>query len=115
MFKVAALLSTAESSTRVIGATHIKRALGMLEENERYMEAILASVMASDTGDVTERVLEVIRRMGKVSHTDLLRKCWRIADAQTLAMMLQTLIGGGEVEEIITSDNKTRIYKIKGR
>ena len=115
MFKIAALLSIAESSTRVIGASHIKRALGMLAENERFMETILASVMASEVGDVTERILEIIRREGKISHTDILRKCWRIADAQTLTMMIRTLIESGEVEEIVASDNKTRIYKIKGR
>ena len=115
MFKVAALLSVAESSTRVIGVSHIKRALGMLEENERFMEAILASVMASEVGDITERILEVIRREGKIAHTDILRKCWRIADAQTLSMMLRTLIEGGEIDEVIASDNRTRIYKIKGR
>ena len=115
MFKVAALLSVAESSTRVIGASHIKRALGMMEENERHMETILASVMASEVGDTTERILEVIRREGKITHTKVLQKCWRIADAQTLTMMLRTLIESGEIDEIITSDNKTRIYKIKGR
>ena len=115
MFKIAALLSVAESSTRVIGASHIKRALAMLEENERFMESILASVMASEAGDVTERILEVIRREGKIAHTDILRKCWRIADAQTLSMMLRTLIEGGEIDEVIASDNRTRIYKIKGR
>jgi len=115
MFKIATLLSVGESSTRVIGASHIKRALGMLEENERFMESILASVMASEVGDITERVLEVIRREGKIAHADILRRCWRIADAQTLSLMLRTLVEGGEIDEIVASDNRTRIYKVKGR
>lgn len=115
MFKIAAILSVADSSTRIIGATHIRRALGMMEENEKFMETILSSVMASEVGDVTEHILEAIRREGKMAHHELLRKCWRIADAQTIAMMIRTLIEGGEIEEIMASDNKTRIYKIKHR
>lgn len=115
MFKVAAILSASDSSTRIIGASHIKRALGMLEENERYMETILSSVMSNETGDVTERILEIIRRDGKISHMEMLKKCWRIADAQTLSLMIRTLVESGQVEEIVASDNRTRIYKIKGR
>jgi len=115
MFKIAALFSVAESSTRVITAAHIKRALGLMEENERFMEPIIASIMASQVGDLTERVLEIIRREGKITHPEMLRKCWRIADAQTITMMLRTLIDSGEVDEVVTSDNKTRLYKIKGR
>ena len=115
MFKIAALFSVAESSTRVITAAHIKRALGLMEENERFMEPIIASIMASQVGDLTERVLEIIRREGKITHPEMLRKCWRIADAQTITMMLRTLIDSGEVDEVVTSNNKTRLYKIKGR
>jgi len=115
MFKIAALLSIAENSTRVIAASHIKRALALMEENERYMEPIVASIMASQTGDLTERLLEVVRREGKVTHPELLRRCWRIADAQTLTLLIRTLIESGEVDEVISSDNKTRVYKIKGR
>lgn len=115
MFKVAALLSISESSTRVIEAHHIKRALGMMAENEVFMESIISSVMSSAVGDTTEKILEVIRRTGKISHSDLLKRSWRIADAQTISLMLRTLIEGNEIEEIVSSDNRTRIYKIKGR
>jgi hypothetical protein len=115
MFKVAAILSASESSTRVIGAAHIKRALGMLEENERFMDNILSSVMANEVGDVTERILEIVRRDGKITHMEMLRKCWRIADAQTLSTMIRTLVESGQIEEVVASDRITRIYKIKGR
>ena len=115
MFKIASLLSLSESSTRVISVGNVNRALMMLEENEKYMEAIVASVVSSVVGDVTEHVLEIIRRAGKITHPELLRKCWREADAQTLTLMIRTLTESGIVEEVITSDNKTRIYRIKGR
>lgn len=113
MFKIATLLSISENSTRVISVGNIKRALMMLEENEKYMESVVASVMSSAVGDVTEHVLEVIRRNGTISHTDLLKKCWREADAQTLALMVRTLIEGGIIEECIATDKKTRMYKIR--
>ena len=115
MFKIAGLLSLAECSTRVINASHIKRALNMLEENEEFMQAILDSVVASAVGDVTEKILEIIRRSGKIVHSELLRKCWRVADSQTLSLMLRTLVEGNEIEEVIASDNKTRVYTIKAR
>jgi GMP synthase PP-ATPase subunit len=79
------------------------------------LEAIVASVVSSAVGDVTEHILEFIRRAGKITHTELLKKCWREADAQTLALMVRTLIEGGEIEEVVASDNRTRVYKVKGR
>ncbi len=115
MFKIAILLSIAESSTRIIEAGHIKRALALMAENEQYMEAILSSMIASDVGNTTEKVLEIIRREGKITHADLLKRCWRVADAQTLSLMVRTLIEGNEIDEILASDNKTRLYKIKPR
>ena len=113
MFKIAALLSVAESSIRVIEAGHIKRALALLEENEQYMEAIVASVISSAVGDTTEKILEIIRRERGITHADLLKKCWRYADSQTMALMVRTLIEGNEIDEIVASDNKTRVYKVK--
>lgn len=115
MFKVAALLSIAESSTRVIGASHIKRALALMEENEQHMEAITASIVSSTIGDTTERVLEVIRRTGKITHSDLIKRCWRLADAQTLSILIRTLIESNEIEELLSTDNRTRIYRAKPR
>ena len=115
MFKIAGLLSIADSSTRVIEAPHIKRALELLAQNEEFMEAILASVVASITGDITEKVLEIIRRSVQISHSDLLKRCWRVADSQALALMVRTLIEGNEIEEVVATDGKTRLYTVKRR
>lgn len=113
MFKIAGLLSVADSATRIIEPRHIKRALELLSQNEEFMEAILASVVASITGDITEKVLEIIRRSVQISHTELLKKCWRVADSQALSLMVRTLIEGNEIEEVIATDGKTRLYTVK--
>jgi hypothetical protein len=115
MFKIASILSIAESSNRIISADNIKRALSMLAENEVHMENILSTVISSPTGDVTERILELVRRYDKIEHTEVLRKCWRYADAQQLTLYIRTLVDSGEIIEIVSADNRKRNYRIKGR
>ena len=115
MFKVACLLSVAESSNRMIDKSHIDKALFMLEENEKNLGAIIASVVANTIGGDTERVLELIKRApgGKIKHSDLLRKCWRFATAEGVNQMIRTLVESKEVSEHLTSDNRTRLYQVK--
>lgn len=116
MFKIASLLSISEGNNRSIDSTHIKRALNMLAENEVNLGAILASVVASAVGGETEKVFDMIRREGKILHTELLRKCWRTVKAVELNEIVKTLIDSGEIEEIVATDNRSRWYKVrKGR
>lgn len=115
MFKIAALLSLGENSSRMIEHTHINRALLLLEENEKYLETVISSVVASSVGGDTERILELIQRTGKIKHSDLLRKCWRFATAQDVSVIIRTLIESNEIDEVVASDRKTRIYRIRER
>lgn len=115
MFKLASLLSISESNNKVVSHVHIHRALGMLNENERNLGDIIASVVATAIGGDTERILDLIRKHKTIAHTDLLRKCWRFADAAAISSMVRTLIESNEITEETASDGRTRIYKFGGR
>lgn len=115
MFKVASLLSLSESDEKVIEERHIKRALDLLAKNEENLGSIIASVVATVVGGDTEKILEIVKRAGVISHTELLRKCWRIATAEAISVMVRTLIESEEVEEFMSTDNRQRFYKIRER
>lgn len=112
MFKIATILSIAETSNMVIDNTHIRRALILLTENEQALEEVISSVATNIFGETTEKLFEIIRKHGKISHSDLLRKCWRFAKASEINEMLQTLIEGGEITQVLSTDNKTRFYSV---
>lgn len=115
MFKIASLLSASESSTRTIEHTHINKALFMLEENERNLEAIIASVVATAVGGETEKILEIVKTSGEIAHSELLRKCWRFASAADVNQMLKTLLESKEIVELISKDGRSRSYRVKKR
>ena len=113
MFKLATVLSVAERSDLLIDETHIKKALAMMEHNERRLGSVLDSVTSTIVGGSTERILTIIKKFGDISHKDLLGKCWRSASAADLSEMMKTLVESAEVEAFIGKDN-TRWYKAKG-
>ena len=112
MFKLATVLSVSENSTLLVEAHHIERALKLLEHNEKYLNTILESVTSSDIGGDTEKVLMIIKKFGRIQHTNLLRKCWRYADAMAFGAMITTLLESGEIEMFLDKQN-TRWYKVK--
>ena len=112
MFKVATLLSVSETSDLYIKDTHIKESLGLLEENERNLGSIIDSVSSTKVGSIIEKVHAVIKRRGRMSHSDLLQKCWRLANSQEMAIIIKTLLESGEINEVI--DGRNRYYEIKG-
>src|SRR3990167_9982057 len=110
MFKISTLLCLAESDVPWIEARHITKALAMMAENEVNLSTILASVTATETGSVTEKILGIVRREEKITHTDLLRKCWRFASAVELAEHVKTLVDSKELVEIF--DGRNRCYEV---
>jgi len=114
MFKIATILSVAESDDLIIRKEHIQMSLDMLKINERSLNAIISSVVASDVGKSAEFVYNIIDRHGPIEHSKLLQKCWRNGTAQEVTMHVRTLIDCGEVTEVVTGKNK-RLYNIKGK
>ncbi len=115
MFKVATILSLAERDDLVITHHHIHEALSILERNEEKLGEIMAAVETTPVGGVAEKIYEIVKRSGPISHSELLRRSWRFATAQDVAIHLRSLIDGDEIEEFFDKDGKTRKYVIKGR
>lgn len=112
MFKVATILSVAERGDLIIEADHIKRALNMMSKNEVDLGNVMSSVTAAPVGGLMERVLDIIKREKRITHSDLLRKCWKFATAEDVSLYMKTLVESKEVIETLSSDNRTRIYQI---
>jgi hypothetical protein len=112
MFKVATILSVAEGSTLVVDERHIKEALKMLDKTEEGLAEVLDSVASSEEGGETERLLIMINRLGKVKHSELLRRSWRTASSANFSEMIKTLVESGEID-MFTDHKNARWYKRK--
>lgn len=112
MFKVATLLSIAESDTLIIEERHITKALYMLEQNEILLTPTLEAVASSIGGENTNKLLQIIKRFSPIQHSNLLQKCWRYASAEEAGGMINTLLESGEIEMSLDNRN-ARIYKRK--
>ena len=111
MFKLAMCLALAESDDRWIKPIHISHALELLRENEKNLGNVIATITSTDVGETSKTILNMIRENDTISHTDLLRKCWKIANATEIAEHIKTLIEAGEVIQKLHEDNRTRIYE----
>jgi len=109
MFKVAIILSIAETNNRVITHVHIKKALALLEENEANLSGIVASVVAKEVGQETERLLNLIKSHKSIKHSDLVRKSWRFISSKDIATHLETLIMSGEIVDEV--EGRAHVYK----
>jgi len=112
MFKLATILSVAESNKREVTHIHIQRALDMLSENEINLPDIITSVSATGVGGDIAKILAIVKAEGKILHSDLLRKCWRFATSAELSLMIRTLIESKEMTEVMEDGGKSRYYEI---
>ena len=111
MFKMAAILCISESDELVIQEHHIVRALKILKVTEDKMEKLVSKIGTTESGSLTERVLNHISRSPDITHSRLLRKCWRFASAQDLTAIIRTLIDSGEVDEKISGQKRS--YRVR--
>jgi len=112
MFKVAALLSIADGDSLRIEANHIVEALKLLKFIEKSLGWITLSVEATQTGDTTAKIYEMVRKEPGISHSDLLKKSWRFANAIELGQSIDTLVQSNEIACILDKNNM-RKYKIE--
>ena len=111
MFKISAILCLAESDDLWIQTRHVTKALSMMNENETMLGLIVASVTATETGSITEKILNLVRREGKITHSALLKHCWRFSSALEMSEHLKTLLESKELEE--SFDGNSRCYEVR--
>lgn len=96
LLKVAMLLSLSESDDLVIQLDHMQAAHAIIRDAQEHYPEALSSLMAdTPTTSAIDKVLEKIRKEGKITYRSLLRKCWRFAPAAVMAEALETLEEGG--------------------
>ena len=111
MFKMATILCISEGDKLVIQEPHIRRALSILRVTEDRMEKLVSTIGTTETGSLTERILNHIIRTPNIDHSRLLRRCWRFASAQDLTAIIRTLIDSGEIDEKISGSK--RVYRVR--
>ncbi len=111
MFKMASILCIAESDELVIQEHHVVRALKILKVTEEKVENLVSKIGTTESGSLTERVLNHINRTPDIDHSRLLRRCWRFASAQDLTAIIRTLIDSGEIDEKISGLKRT--YRVR--
>lgn len=105
MFKVATILSLSESNNLIVDKHHILKALELLERNEQYLNTVMESVTSTSFGGNTDKIFHIIKKFKKISHADLLQKCWRYATATELNEMTDTLVTSGEIKIWLDAKN----------
>ena len=112
MFKIATLLSISTSDSLKIKETHIVEALSLLSGIEKNLGWINLSVEATQSGDTTAKLYEMIRKTPDIQHSELLKRCWRFANAVELGACIDTLIQSKEVV-CYTDSSNNRLYRIE--
>ena len=106
LFKVATILSISESSELIVHEHHIESALKLLERNEKHLNTVMESVTSTSFGGNTDKVFQIVKKFRRLSHADLLQKCWRYATATEIAEMIKTLVESGEIKQQLDSKNQ---------
>jgi len=115
MFKVAALLSISENDKLQIDEHHIVEALELLKGIEKSLGWITLSVESTQTGDITAKIYELIRKEPNITHSNLLKNCWRFANAFELGQSIDTLVQSNEVKMYLDKQNMRKYLVEKER
>jgi len=110
LLKIAMILSASESSNKMISLMHLKRGLGILDDNEINLDRMMSSISASVVGREMELILDIIIRDGMITHAQLMKKCWRIGTVSVLQEHLKTLEEGSEISSF-RNENSKLCYK----
>lgn len=114
ILKLAMVLAAAEADILVIERRHILAALNVYKAVEDNLPDAVSSITTIPDSEIAERVLKVIARSGgAITHTRLMQKCWRFANATSMPAAIDTLEQMGAIEVVLAPGGKGRTYKLK--
>lgn len=113
LLKLAMIRSISLGDSLEIEPEHMDWALDELNSLEDQMAKELEELHLSQFGKEARSVLEFIRRKENVSHSDVIRNCWRFGDAEKIGLILRTLVEARLVHEVVTGV-RGRYYKSVG-
>lgn len=89
--KVAVALSVAERSDLVINGEHVRRALSLLSGVESTMSQVYAGIGKAKYAEETDKILDYMKRNGKVTKGQLLKDFYRNIDEPGLEGVMKIL------------------------
>jgi len=110
LHKTAMAFSASESDDMIITKRHYEIADSTLQQTERYMPAIVESIMSTVDGESLQDVLLFIKSEGEVTRTRLTRKFQHKMKVRVLDELLQTLETGGSIAVTINGRVISYIY-----
>jgi len=111
LLKVGMCIAASRRVELVVEEHDLEDALGLMNENEKHLVGVMEKVQTTPTGDKNMRVMGVISRKKEISYTDLLRRVSYFLSARDLREILDSLVGGGMVEEEVKG--KVILYRPK--
>ena len=110
--KLSTILHIAHSPDLAVSETDMEEAIGLLTKTERKMDRTFGGFGRSEHGDLTNRLLNLIRSRTKIEKKELLRLCRYDMTYREFQEVMETLIHSGEVA--LTSEGDEFWYVWKG-
>jgi hypothetical protein len=111
LLKVALLFSIAEQDDLVIGLSHLQMAQAALDRVESTIHKAIGPLMTASPSELATKVLDVIQRNEAISHSQLVKYCWRMGDGGQISMAIDTLLQAELIKMSAVGPRGGRIYK----
>jgi len=109
LLKISMIRSMSISDDMYVTPDHLMWAMDQLENVEGDMALALEDLHISQMGREIKKVLDIIRKKETITHTALMRQCWRFADTDGLERIVRTLEVAGFIKMLVT--DRMRKYK----
>ena len=108
--KVAMILAASEEGPLELNADNLERSLMILEEVRKGVGDVIKLVDSNEHGEQCQYVISAIKKNGgKMSHSDLLRRCYRKMNAKVFGVIIDTLKDADVLREFLIH-GKRRAY-----
>lgn len=114
ILKLSLILSACRSSSMVIEAQDLKRAVEILEHTELTMPYVFSGTGRSPHAEVLSRVMNDVGLAGEIPLSVIQRKYYHDADARVLNLIIETL-QGMKFLSVIDKGNEIILKHCKGR
>lgn len=111
MRKLMMVMSASRGDSRMIDKPDFDRANTILKATEMKMARTFGGLGKAKYADVTEKVMQYIKRVGVVSKSDLMRKFHRDVDSATLRIIEEVMTDMRVIQIAITPGKGETVYK----
>lgn len=110
LLKLCMICCAARNSKMLIDVCDFEKALNIIVTTEKKMQYTFSGVGKSDTADIMERVIAVLKTNREMPFQDLITQFYQDVDKFTLEKLLETLISMGYVTIDFSSGRKVVVF-----